>query len=111
MGYKVKRGSGSSQPVIREFVLSVLKRLIGLLVVVGLMAGVGYLLLRMAYHRYPAFQAAADDVLGWVQGFYADHGIWATIGIILFVCLAVWAIGEEARRKERRRESMKEMMK
>ncbi|MFU8692728.1 hypothetical protein ACNA6I_23220 (plasmid) [Rossellomorea sp. FS2] len=75
MGYKVKRGSGSSQPVIREFVLSVLKRLIGLLVVVGLMAGVGYFFLRMAYYRYPAFQAAADDVLGWVQGFYAHRDL------------------------------------
>lgn len=111
MGYKVKRGSGSSEPIIREFLLSFLKRLMALLIVLGLIIGVGYFLLKLAYDRFPAFQAAADDVMGWVQRFYVEHGIWATTGVIIFICLGVWAMGEETRRKERRRESMNELMK
>ena len=40
-----------------------------------------------------------------------EHGIWATLGFIGFICLAVWALGEEAKRKERRKETMNQMMK
>ena len=46
-----------------------------------------------------------------LKGFMLEHGIWATLGFIGFICLAVWALGEEAKRKERRKETMNQMMK
>ena len=57
--------------------------------------------MRFFYVNFPVFAIAADDVIVFIKGFYAEHGIWATLGFIGFICLAVWAFGEEAKRKER----------
>ena len=70
-----------------------------------------YFLLRFFYVNFPVFAIAADDVIVFIKGFYAEHGIWATLGFTGFICLAVWAFGEEAKRKERRKETMNQMMK
>ena len=47
----------------------------------------------------------------WFKGFYAEYGIWATRRVYRFICLSVWAMGEEAGRKERRKQTMNQMMK
>ncbi|OXT15224.1 hypothetical protein B9K06_22195 [Bacillus sp. OG2] len=111
MGYKVKRGSPSSDSTIKEMLLSFGKRLLGVFLIFLLIILLGYFLFQFAYHQYPPFAEAADDVIGWVKIFYAEHGIWATIGLFMFVCMAVWALGEEAKKKERRKQAMNEMMK
>ncbi|GIN41490.1 hypothetical protein [Heyndrickxia oleronia] len=72
---------------------------------------IGYFLFQFAYDKFPAFATAADDVIKLVKSFYAEYGLWATIGAIGFICMAVWALGEELKRKERWKEAMKEMMK
>ncbi|MGN7943236.1 DUF4381 domain-containing protein [Virgibacillus sp. 6R] len=111
MGYKVKRGSASSANPIKEILVSLIKRLIGVLIIVALIAVVGYFLFQFAYNQYPPFAEAADDVIGWLKDFYLEYGIWATLGLIIFICISVWALGEEAKRKDRRKEAMKELMK
>ena len=111
VGYKVKRGTTSTDNTIKEMLVSFFKRLIALLIVLTVMVGLGYFLLRFFYVNFPVFAIAADDVIAFIKGFYAEHGIWATLGFIGFICLAVWALGEEAKRKERRKETMNQMMK
>lgn len=111
LGYKVKRGSTSTENTIKEMLLSFFKRLIVVLFIIALIATAGYFLFQFAYSQYPPFTEAADDVIGWVKDFYAEYGVWATLGLILFVCIAVWALGEEAKKKEQRKQAMKEMMK
>lgn len=111
MGYKVKRGAKGTGSTVKEIVLEFSKKILAVLIIIALIAVVGYFLFNFAYNQYPAFADAADDVIGGVKSFYLKHGIWATLGMIVFVCIAVWAIGEEARKKERRKEAMKEMMK
>lgn len=111
MGYKVKRGSPSSENIIKEVFLSFAKRLIEVFLIFLLISSLGYFLYQFAYDQYPPFAEAADDVIEWVKFFHAKHGIWATIGLFVFVCIAVWALGEEVKKKERRKEAMKEMMK
>lgn len=111
MGCKVKRGSTSSDNTIKEMLVSFLKRLLAFLIILALIAVAGYFLFQFAYSEFPPFAEAADDVIAFIKSFYAEHGIWATFGFIGFVCIAVWALGEEAKRKERRKEAMKEMMK
>ena len=111
MGYKVKRGSTSSDSPIKEMLVSFVKRIVGFFIILALIALIGYFLFQFAYNQYPPFAEAADDVIGWVKSFYVENGIWATLGLIVFACIAVWAIGEEAKKKERQKEAMKEMMK
>lgn len=111
MGYKVKRGAKGTGSTVKEIVLEFSKKILAVLIIIALIAIVGYFLFYFAYNQYPAFADAADDVIGGVKSFYSKHGIWATLGMIVFVCIAVWAIGEEARKKERQKEAMKEMMK
>jgi 4-hydroxybenzoate polyprenyltransferase len=91
--------------------LNFIRRLVVAIIILALMVAIGYFLFQFAYDKFPAFAVAADDVIDFVKGFYAKNGIWATLGLIVFVCMAVWALGEEAKRKERRKEAMKEMMK
>jgi predicted membrane protein len=111
LGYKVKRGSTSKDNTIKEMLVAFFKRLIGMLIIFAIIAAFGYFLFQFAYHQYPPFAKAADDVMGWFKSFYLKHGIWATLGLIVFICIAVWALGEEARRKERQKETIKEMLK
>lgn len=111
LGYKVKRGSSSSDNTVKEILVNFFKRLVGMLIVLALIAVVGYFLFQFVYNEYPPFAEAADDVIGWIKAFYSEHGIWATLGLIVFICIAVWALGEEAKKKESRKEAMKEMMK
>ncbi|WP_338473305.1 hypothetical protein R4Z10_21395 (plasmid) [Niallia sp. XMNu-256] len=111
MGYKVKRGTTSTGNTIKEMITSFFKRLIAVLIILTVMVVLGYFLLQFFYANFPVFAIAADDVIAFVKGFYAKHGLWATLGFIGLICLAVWALGEEAKRKERRNEAMKQMMK
>lgn len=111
LGYKVKRGAKGTGSTVKEMVLEFSKKILAMLIILVLMAVVGYFLFQFAYDRYPVFAGAADDVIGGVKSFYSKHGIWATLGMIVLVCVGVWAIGEEARKKERRKEAMNEMMK
>lgn len=111
MGYKVKRGSTSTENTVKEMLLIFFKRLIVAFIILALIAVAGYFLFQFAYTEYPPFAEAADDVISWLKDFYSKHGVWATLGLFLFVCIAVWALGEEAKRKEQRKQAMKEMMK
>ncbi|AIE61705.1 hypothetical protein [Bacillus methanolicus] len=111
MGYKVKRRSISTDNTIKEMLVSFFKRLLAFLIILAFIAVAGYFLFQFAYSEFPPFAEAADDVMGWLKGFYNEHGVWATIGLIVFVCIVVWAFGEEAKRKDRRKEAIKEMMK
>ncbi|MGO0715748.1 hypothetical protein P5408_024600 (plasmid) [Bacillus subtilis] len=111
MGYKVKRGSISTENTIKDMLLSFFKRLVVAFVILALIAVAGYFLFQFAYTEYPPFAEAADDVISWLKDFYSKHGVWATLGLILFFCIAVWALGEEAKKKEQRKQAMKEMMK
>ena len=111
MGYKVKRGTTSTDYTIKEMLFSFFKRLVVLLIILTLMLVMGYFLFQFFYDKFPVFAVAADDVIAFIKGFYAEHGIWATLGFIGFICLAVWSLGEEARRKEQRKDAMKQMMK
>lgn len=111
MGYKVKRGSVSTSNTIKEMLVAFLKRLVVAAIILALMIAMGYFLFQLAYDKVSAFAVAADDVMAFIQDFYAKNGIWATLGLIGFVCVSIWALGEEVRRKEQRKEAMKEMMK
>ncbi|WP_191559571.1 hypothetical protein [Metabacillus idriensis] len=111
MGYKVKRGSTPTDGSIKEMFLSFMRRLAAVVIIMAVMAAIGYFLYQFAYNAFPAFAIAADDVTQFVKEFYHEHGVWATIGMVGFICLAVWAFGEEAKRKDRRRQAMDEMMK
>ncbi|UNJ81123.1 hypothetical protein [Metabacillus dongyingensis] len=101
MGYKVKRGSTPTESSIKEMLLSFIKRLAVVMIIMAVMAAIGYFLFQFAYDAFPAFAAAADDVVFFVRGFYAEHGVWATLGMFGFIFIAVWAFGEEAKRKDR----------
>ncbi|MDR0140139.1 hypothetical protein RFW18_20460 [Metabacillus idriensis] len=111
MGYKVKRGSTPTDSSIKEMFLSFMRRLAATVIIMAVMAAIGYFLYQFAYNAFPAFAIAADDVTKFVKGYYHEHGVWATIGMAGFICLAVWAFGEEAKRKDRQRQAMNEMMK
>lgn len=111
LGYKVKRGSAGSENVIGGMLVGFLKRLVGTLIILMIIGAVGYFLFQFAYNQYPPFAEAVNDVIGWLKSFYSKNGIWATLGLIIFLCIAVWAFGEEMQRKERRKQAMKEMMK
>lgn len=100
VGYKVKRGSTPTDSSIKEMLLSFTRRLVAIVIIIAVMVAIGYFLFQFAYEEFPAFATAADDVVSFVKGFYADHGIWATLGMFGFICIAVWAFGEEAKRKE-----------
>lgn len=107
----MKRGTRPADHTIKEMLFGFMKRVLFVLVILVLMFTAGYFVFQFAYGEFPVFASAADDVIMLVKGFYGKHGLWATIGITGFICLAVWALGEEARRKERRRETMDDMMK
>lgn len=111
MGYKVKRGSSPTGPTIKNVLLQFMKRLLATFIILALMMILGYFLFHFAYVKFHGFAEAADDVIRVVKNFYSKHGIWITIGAFIFVCLSVWALGEEWRRKERRKQAMNEMMK
>jgi predicted membrane protein len=111
LGYKVKRGSIPTDNTIKDMLLNFIRRLAVAIIILALIVAIGYFLFQFAYDKFPAFAVAADDVIGFVRGFYEEHGLWATLGLIVFVCIAVWAFGEEEKKKERRKEVMKEMMK
>lgn len=111
MGYKVKRGSTPTDNSIKEMLLSFIRRLVVFVIVLAVMIAIGYFLFQFAYDKFPAFATAADDVIKIVKDFYAEYGLWATLGAIGFICIAVWAFGEEMKKKESRKNAMKEMMK
>lgn len=111
MAYKVKRGSTPTDNTIKEMLIGFIRRIVVVVIVLALMVAIGYFLFKFAYDKFPAFATAADDVIKLIKGFYAEHGLWTTLGMIGFICIAVWALGEEAKKKERRKEAMKEMMK
>jgi 4-hydroxybenzoate polyprenyltransferase len=111
VGYKVKRGPTSTDSTIKEMLVSFFKRLVAVFIILAVMVILGYFLFRYFYLQFPVFTIAADDVIAFIKGYYAEHGIWATLGFIGFICIAVWAWGEEAKRKERRKETMNQMMK
>ena len=102
MGYKVKRGTTSTDNTIKEMLVSFFKRLVALLIILT-RNGWYWVIFFFDFSmiNFPVFAIAADDVIAFIKGFYAEHGIWATLGFIGFICLAVWALGEEAKRKER----------
>jgi predicted membrane protein len=109
--YKVKRGSTFFDKTITEWIGSLFKRLFVTLLLFALLAGLGFFLFRVAYARVPAFADAADQVLIYIKKIYAIYGLGATFGFIVFVCLCVWAMGEEAKRKGRQKETMNHTMK
>jgi len=111
VGYKVKRGSVPTDNTIKDMLLNFIRRLVVAIIILALMVAIGYFLFQFAYDKFPVFATAADDVISFVKSFYEEHGLWVTLGSIVFVCIAVWALGEEAKRKEQRKEAMKEMMK
>ncbi|PPA68686.1 hypothetical protein [Jeotgalibacillus proteolyticus] len=111
MGYKVKRGSSSTDSGIKDMFHGFFRRLIVTLVIFALIVVAGYFAFQFAYDRFSPFAAAADDVLAWIKVFYAEHGVWATLGLFAAVCIGVWAIGEESRKKDRRKQAVNEMMK
>lgn len=112
LGYKVKRGSSATTEFsIKNALLNFVKRVVVVLIVLALVILVGYFVFQFLSSQFPEFAKASDDVIKIVKDFYAEHGLWATIGGLAFVCIAVWALGEELRRKERKKEAMKEMMK
>lgn len=111
MGYKVKRGSTANDNSIKEMLLGFIRRLVVFVIVLALMITIGYFVFQFAYDKFPVFSTAADDVISYVKSFYARHGVWTTVGLFVIICIAVWALGEEAKRKEQRKEAMKEMMK
>lgn len=101
MAYKIKRGSVSADQTIKNMLMDFLKRLSGTILILALIAVACYLLFRFAY-QFPPFAEAADDVIGWLKVFYRENGVWATLGLIAFVCVGVWMLGEESRRKDDR---------
>lgn len=111
MSYKVKRGSTPTDNSIKEILLNFIKRLVVFVIVLAVMIAIGYFLFQFAYDKFPVFATAADDVLKIVKDFYVEYGLWATLGAIVFICIAVWALGEEMKKKERRKNAMNEMMK
>lgn len=111
VGYKVKRGSTPTDSSIKEMLLSFIRRIVVVFIVLAVMVAIGYFLFQFSYEKFPAFATAADDVIKIVKDFYAEHGLWATLGAIGFICLAVWAFGEEMKKKESRKNAMNEMMK
>ncbi|MFI9225273.1 hypothetical protein ACIGQ5_22545 [Peribacillus frigoritolerans] len=111
MGYKVKRGSTPTDNSIKEMLLSFIRRLVVFIIGLAVMIAIGYFVFQFAYDKFPAFATAADDVIKVIKGFYAEHGLWATLGAIGFICIAVWAFGEEMKKKESRKNAMNEMMK
>lgn len=111
MGYKVKRGSTPTGSTITEMLASFVRRMIVVIIVLAVMVTIGYVCFQIAYERFPIFADAADDLLSMIKEFYVKHGLWTTLGVISFICIGVWAIGEETNRKERRKDAMNEMMK
>lgn len=105
MGYKVKRGSTPTENSIKEMLLSLIKRLAVVMSIMAVMVAIGYFLFQFAYDAFPAFAAAADDVVFFVREFYVEYGVWTTLGMFGFICLAVWAFGEEAKRKDRQKQA------
>ncbi|WP_221568661.1 hypothetical protein [Alkalihalobacillus sp. TS-13] len=107
MSYKIKRGSperttsGMFSNFLKRFMVSII-----ILTIMLLTAGI---LLWMAYSIFPLFAEAVDSVIRWINELYKEHGIWTTIGIILFILVAIWALGEEVQRSEHRREMLRHM--
>lgn len=111
MGYKVKRGKVSNDYSIKEMLFRFFKRFVVVLIILSLMVVMGYFLLQFFYDRFPVFAVAVDDISTFIKGFYSENGIWATLGLLVFICIGVWALGEELKRKERRKGAMKQMTK
>ncbi len=111
VGYKVKRGSTPTGSTIKDMLTAFVRRMIVVIIVLAVMVTIGYVCFQIAYERFPVFADAADDLLSMIKGFYVKHGLWTTLGVISFICIGVWAIGEETNRKERRKDAMNEMMK
>jgi magnesium-transporting ATPase (P-type) len=112
LGYKVKRGSTSTTDLsIKNMLLNFFKRVIVALVILALIVVGCYFLFQFLSSQFPEFSKASEDVIKFVKDFYEKYGLWATIGGIIFVCLAVWALGEELKRKDRQKDAMKHMMK
>lgn len=107
MGYKVKRGSSATNHTIKEMLLGFFRRLLVVVIVSAVMVAIAYFLLHLAYVKFPVFATAADQVLKLIKDFYIEHGLWATIGVFIFICIAVWALGEELKRKERKKEAVR----
>ncbi len=100
MGYKVKRGSTFTSNM-KEALQRFLKRLVTMVIIFGLVAAVGYFLLQYAYDNYPPFASAASQIIDWMKAFYAEYGLWATVGLIAVFFVVIWALDEEANRKGR----------
>ena len=111
MGYKVKRGTQATDHTIKEMLLGFFRRLVVVVVILAVMVAIGYFLFQFAYHKFPVFATAADDLIKMVKEFYTKHGLWTTLGVIGFICIAIWALGEEMKRKERQKDAMKQLMK
>lgn len=101
MGYDVKRkesgvsGRGGSTP---GWVRRLLVNGLWILVVLGIFIGAGV----FAYSRFEPFQKAIDELWGVIHPFYLTYGIWPTLGVVVLLIAAVWALIEEMDRKERR---------
>lgn len=111
VGYKVKRGARPTDSSIKEIVRKGIQRLAFFLIMVAVSGVFLYFAYQYAYHHLDPFREAADDVWTWIHVFYAKHGVWATVGLVVAILMAIWALGEEGRRRDRRKEAMKEMMK
>lgn len=107
MGYNVK----DDHPGIGGVLKGLLARFIKLVVFAVLGCGLLYGLFAFLYHQFPEVQHAMDQLIALFRPIYDQYGIWAVLGVIVFVIAAVWALGDELRRKERRREMTREMMK
>jgi len=104
VGYKVKRGSSAANHTIKEMLLGFFKRFLVVVIVLTVMVAIAYFLLHLAYEKFPVFATAADQVIKLIKDFYVENGLWTTIGVFVFICIAVWALGEELKRKERKHE-------
>lgn len=79
-------------------------------ILTSLVGGLAYIGFQIAYSNVPIFAEAADDVISWLGAFYQNYGLWATVGLIIFAIAAIWALGEEAKKRERRKEMTRDMM-
>jgi large-conductance mechanosensitive channel len=113
LAYHVKRGGEQKVPgtSFKGILVSMIKRLMVVLIIMALISGLAYIGFQIAYSNVPIFAEAADDVIAWLGAFYQHYGLWATVGLIIFAIAAVWALGEEAKKRERREEMTRDMMK
>jgi predicted membrane protein len=108
----VKRGGEqkTSGTTFEDMVLNVVRRFLVFLSILTLFGVLAYIGFKITYRNVPIFAEASDDVIAWLSVFYQHYGLWATIGVIIFAVAAVWALGEEAKKRERRKEMTRDMM-